>query len=226
MVEQLKSMKESLMACAQSQMGNLENVNAKEMGEVIDMIKDLSEAIYYCTVTDAMKERKEEMDSQEKIDSAIMADRMRSGYSSPMRMYYDEGGRRGYDHGRYGFDYGNDYSRQNGYENSGGRRGYRNEVPGNTDGRDERRGYDSGASTVERAVPSIVSDYREGRSHISRKGYMEGKENHQDKLIQMAGLEKYMKELSQDITEMINDASPEEKDMLREKLNSLSQKIV
>ena len=55
-MKQLETMKEQLMACAQGQMGNLQNVDAKELGEVIDMIKDLEEAIYYCTITKAMNE--------------------------------------------------------------------------------------------------------------------------------------------------------------------------
>jgi hypothetical protein len=50
----LKSMKDTLMCCAQGQMAHLETVDAKELGEVIDMIKDLEEAIYYCTITEAM----------------------------------------------------------------------------------------------------------------------------------------------------------------------------
>lgn len=35
-------------------MSNLEQVDAKEMGEVIDIIKDLEEAQYYCAITSAM----------------------------------------------------------------------------------------------------------------------------------------------------------------------------
>ena len=40
-MERLKAMKEALVSCAQSNMGNLDNVDAQELGEVIDMIKDL-----------------------------------------------------------------------------------------------------------------------------------------------------------------------------------------
>ena len=63
-MEQLKSMKQCLIACAQAQMNNLQNVDAKELGEVIDMIKDLEEACYYATITKAMTEenKKEEVD--------------------------------------------------------------------------------------------------------------------------------------------------------------------
>ena len=73
-------------------------------------------------------------------------------------------------------------------------------------------------------------DYREGRSGQSRRGYMEAKEMHngntpEDKKMKMQELEKYMHELTTDITEMIGDASPEEKNLLRNKLQTLTSKI-
>jgi len=37
-------------------MGNLHQVDTHELGEVIDMIKDLEEALYYCSITKAMEE--------------------------------------------------------------------------------------------------------------------------------------------------------------------------
>ena len=57
-MDKLKNVKECLMAQLQTQLGNLANVDAKEMGEVVDMIKDLEEAIYYCTITKAMTEKR------------------------------------------------------------------------------------------------------------------------------------------------------------------------
>ena len=61
-MEKLKSIKECLVAQVQNQLGNLANVDAKELGEVVDMVKDMEEAIYYKTITKAMegKERHEE----------------------------------------------------------------------------------------------------------------------------------------------------------------------
>lgn len=41
----------------------------------------------------------------------------------------------------------------------------------------------------------------------------------------MEELEKYMKELAKDITEMIQDASPEETTLLKSKLTNLAEKI-
>lgn len=63
-MERLKYMKNALMACAESQMSCLETVDAEELGEVIDMIKDLEEAMYYCTVTKAMEEKEHENGEQ------------------------------------------------------------------------------------------------------------------------------------------------------------------
>ena len=42
-MERLKSMKEAFVAQVQSQLGNLANVDAHELGEVVDMIKDKEE---------------------------------------------------------------------------------------------------------------------------------------------------------------------------------------
>ena len=48
---------------------------------------------------------------------------------------------------------------------------------------------------------------------------------HHDKAKQMKELEQYMQELSGDMMEMINDATPEEKEILSQKLSTLAEKI-
>ena len=47
----LKMMEKQLISCTQGQLGDISKVDTHELGEAIDMIKDLSEAIYYCTIT-------------------------------------------------------------------------------------------------------------------------------------------------------------------------------
>ena len=99
MIERLKSVKECLMSTIQGQMGDLANVDAKELGEVVDMVKDLEEAIYYCTITKAMEESEKEGKHREKYyyDPAIHSGNIR--YYDPSRdidrmygrMYYDGG---------------------------------------------------------------------------------------------------------------------------------------
>jgi hypothetical protein len=159
-------------------MGNLQSVDAKELGEVIDMIKDLEEAIYYCTIVEAMEGNKEK-------EKHIETQRYYRDMERPMgRMYYGDGA-----------GGGSSPSGGNG-GNSGGSRMYRE--------------YDY--------HPYDMRDSREGRSPMSRKMYMETKEMHHDKSKQIQELEKYMNELSNDIIEMIEDAEPEERQILQKKL--------
>ena len=80
-MKRLEQMKECLIACVQNQInGHLDQVDTKELGEAIDMIKDLEEAIYYCTITKALKENEEE---QSFVDPAV-----RSGPGGHFRVRY------------------------------------------------------------------------------------------------------------------------------------------
>lgn len=198
-MDQLKTMKEQLVSQVQAQMGNLAAVDAKELGEVVDMIKDLEEAIYYCTIVDAMKEK-------EKDPQHLM-------YYTP---YYPKSP---YDDMMYNVyrDMDRDYGKM--YYTDGGRAQGGGNMNGNNSG---RTAY---YREPEDIYPMKIHDFREGRSPMSRKNYMESKEMHKDKNTQMQELEKYMRELSQDLTEMIQDASPEEKQLLHQKILTLAEKI-
>lgn len=197
MIERLNHMKECLMGQVQSQMGHLECVDAKELGEAIDMIKDLEEAIYYCTVTEAMNNPKKEHNwEMKKSDHHQENGDSRMYYGYPM-MYSDNGRNRREDGTFY-----MDSKDSNGMPNSGN-------GTSNTNYYDDPEGR----------------DYREGRSPMSRRMYMEAKHTGRDKATQLRELEKYMQELSQDITEMIADASPEEKQYLEKKITALASKI-
>ena len=75
-------------------------------------------------------------------------------------------------------------------------------------------------------MPNMMGrDPREGRSPMRRRMYMEGKEMHNDPSSQLHELEAYLQELSTDITEMVKDASPEERATLRQKMTTLASKI-
>lgn len=199
-MERLKHVKDTLLCAVESQIGDLAHVDAKELGEVVDMVKDMEEAMYYCSITKAMKEQEEE----EKYSKHI--------YPVPMHMpSYPEYRDMDRDHGRMYFD-------ERGMDYRGGirrqeRKDYRWD---REDYRDSERGN---------KYPMEIRDAREGKSPISRKNYMESKELHQGTPAQMKELEKYLQELSQDITEMIADASPEEKTVLQQKLSILASKI-
>ena len=150
MIEELKRMKNCLITQAQSQMNNLSMVNTREMGEVIDMIKDLEESIYYCTIVEA-------------IAGDSNYNYYRDIDQNQGRMYYS----------------GND-----------------------------------------------LRDTKEGRSPMIRRKYMESKEMHKDKNSRMQELEKYTRELSADVIDMIRGSSMEEKQILQRKLNEIASQIM
>ena len=134
-LEKLHWMEKELIGEAEKQFECLEKVCTKELGEVIDMIKDLEEAKYYYAVTGAMEEgswKTEKSDHLHKEDSR-----------------------------------------------------------------------------------------QESRS----QKYLEAREMKKDKAIQLRELEKYIQEMSQEIIDMISDASAEEKAYLEKKLTALGTKI-
>lgn len=212
-MKQLKNMKETLIAATQAQLTNLENVNTQELGCAIDMIKDLSEAIYYCEIVDSMKEAAEEKEEmmkmmkysgggqQQQSPQAMMYfhERVREPYFDEMRdmdrnygrMYYSEGGG-GSSHG--------------GGNSSGGSRG-------------GSRGYSEPTYTSS-------SDAYAGRSGNRRRSYMESKQMNTDKNTHIKELDAYAQELTSDILEMIHEAGPEEKQLLKKKMTELASKIV
>ena len=55
MKDKLKCIQSKLIALAYQQLESPECVDAKELGAVVDIIKDIDEAIYYCTVVKAME---------------------------------------------------------------------------------------------------------------------------------------------------------------------------
>lgn len=198
-MEQLKAMKEQLTSIVQGQLAHTDSVDTKELGEAVDMIKDLAEAIYYCSITEAMDENKDKGNiyyyTTYRPDMMTRYDEI----FDPNRMFY--GGQ------------GSNNSR-------GGSRMYRtgrriNPVYYQPDYRE----YDYPEQMLQDHDP------REGIARKSRRMYMESKELHKDSATQMKELEKYIQDLSKDVTEMIEHATPEEKQLLQQKIMTLSTKI-
>ena len=71
----------------------------------------------------------------------------------------------------------------------------------------------------------MTRDPKQGRAYMRRKSYMEAKQLHKDAPSQMKQLEAYLQQLSGDITEMVMNASPEQKTMLKQKMMNLAEKI-
>ena len=180
-MEELKTMKQQFISAVQGELAKgINKVDAHEMGEVIDMIKDLSEAIYYCSVTDAMDK------SSQENKEYYMEKYMPSKYYTPYPRYYDE--------------------RNRDMEMYSGRM-YFTEPKVNISTRS-----------------NYARDMREGRSPVSRRMFMETKESGSIEG-SMKELEHYLKDLSEDVVEMIENLNDEERIVVKQKLSALANKI-
>lgn len=215
-------MLEKLTKCAEMEFEKgVENVDTKEMGEVVDIIKDLAEAEYYAKITKAMDEAEygEEYDYM-----GAYEDDMRKGYRGQPRdsrgryMSRRGRGRRGYEEPMYHMplEMYKDYSAEE-----------LRDMDRNTMGRMYYTEGSTGGSMATRSQGSMNGgrDSREGRSGTSRRGYMEAKEQGKEKGEKMKELENYMKSMAEDLTEAIEGATPEERAMAKNKLSVLVSKM-
>ena len=148
-MKKLCKIKDTLINLVEQQMTNPQCVDTHEMGEVIDMIKDLAETCYYVSIVEAMEDKEDNEESSRQTDT----------------IYY--------------------------------------------------------------GIGAMNDDNKKmGHSPMKRKSYIESKERHMDQALQMRELEDYAQELTSDLLEMIQDATPEEKQLLQRKIATLATKIV
>lgn len=210
-MERLMKIKDQLIEQVQSQMGDLKCVDTQELGEVIDMIKDLTKAIYYCEVYEQMEE----------AEQSRKAEGTNNYYYTEKYIPYD---------GYYNRDMDRWYGKMY-YPEGSGDMPFRAPASGSGDhgGHSSESAHSEGVSSrgyyTERDYPLYLRDEREGRSPMKRKMYMESKTSGQDASKAMKELESYMQDLTSDMMELLDKASPEEKAMLQKKVNTLATKV-
>ena len=186
-----------------------ENVDTCEMGQVVDMIKDLNEAEYKAVIVKAMKKADEE---KEEYDKMLLRELKEE--------YGEDAGRRFYDHYRYSdgrFAPKGHGSYRRGYEEPP----YYHMTP--------EMYRDMDRDTHSRMYYTDTGMNESGYDRAKRT-YTETKEMHrgntpEDKKAKMQELERYAKSLTEDVVEMVSDMSDEEKNLLRTKMQILMQKI-
>lgn len=221
-IKRMHDMIEKLSECAKSEFDKgIDNVNTDEMGKVTDMLKDLAEAMYYRTLTNIM----EESDAEEILG---MLD----------RRFYDD--YRYKTTGRYAPKGKGSYVGRRGYEEPPYMHMMNREDLQDWDSMSERermrdldrasRGRMYYTETEPMHKDGGMRDSREGKAGMMRKGYMETKEMHkgttpQDKEANMHSLESYLKELSEDLTELLPYMIPEERQMAKTRITTLAAKM-
>jgi hypothetical protein len=220
-IERMHKMIECLTEKALAELDKgIENVDTNEMGEVVDMIKDLNEAEYRAVIVKSMKEADEEQKEYDKELLRTLKDE-----------YGEEGGRRYYDHYRYA----------NGRfapKGRGTRRGYEEppyyHMPINYNDPEYMRDMDKDMGRMYYTEPTVSGN---GSSHMTESGYDRAKRNYtetkemhksntpEDKEHKMKALDSYIKELGGDITQLIGDMTAEERNLMRTKLSTLVSKL-
>lgn len=241
-IKNIHCMVEKLAECAKREVEKgIEQLNAEEMGEVTDMIKDLCEAEYYARIAKAMEKSEEEDEAEEKYIRKILKEENKDEYKR-MREEYgeEEADRRFYDNyrykssGRFAPKGRGSYMPRRGYDEPP----YYHMTPDMMREHDPEywRDMDRRAGKLYYTEPvrmdgmKEMHDRKDGKSWEKRRGYMETKEAHkdntpQDKQEKMKSLEAYAKELTEDVIDMVADATPEERNLLRQKMQVLIQKI-
>lgn len=216
-IKNIHSMIEKLSECAKVELDKgVENIDTKEMGEVAEIIKELSEAEYYAKISKAMDESEygEDYDYMGAYDE-------RKGYRGQPRdsrgrymsrrsctepMMHDEMREMEYMDGRmyYVGSTGSNTSNMGGSSNTGS------------------RGYSEGGQMSSRMQRDGESESRYDRA---KRGYEEAKEHGKEKSEKMRELEAYTRELAEDVTNMLSGMSTEEKALLKQKFSTLMTKI-
>lgn len=166
-MKHLIKIKKQLVDCVEEELSQgLCSVDTHELGEVIDMIKDLDEAIFYCIMGHHQLEK----------DEAATTALQHCCHCDGVEI-------------------------------------------------EEEPEEHTFMKKEHMAATYDAHDEKEGHSYKKRKAYLEAKERNSDKIVQMKELEEYMKDLSMDITDMIKDASTEERQLLEKRIQSLATKI-
>lgn len=209
-IERIHKMQECLTEKAVNELEKgVENVDTSEMGQVVDMIKDLAEAEYHSIISKAMKKADEE---EEEYDKELLR--------SLKAEYGEESGRRYYDQYRYAngrFAPKGKGIYRRGYEEPP----YMHMYPEAEHMRDMDREYGKMYYTE----PMSESNYDRAKRNYTETKEMHKNNTPEDKEHKMKSLDSYTKELASDITGMVADMSAEEKNLLRTKLSTLVSKI-
>lgn len=214
-IKRMHEMQECLTEKALSELEKgTDHVDTCEMGQVVDMIKDLAEAEYRATITKAMEEAKEEKEEYDKILLRELKEE-----------YGEDTGRRFYDHYRYAdgrFAPKGRGTYRRGYEEPP----YWHMTPERYHDMEYSRDMDRGNGRMYYTEPT----HTESRYESAKRAYTESKELHkgnepQDKEAKMRELEKYMKEMSDDLLNLMKGMSQEEMNMAKSKLSVLVSKM-
>lgn len=196
--ERVCALKDRMISLIETQVnGNIESVDAKELGEVADISKDMAEIMKLCCEAEYYHKITEAMDKNSNEDNMFYMNK----YAPETRTYRDGNTSRYYDI---------NYSR-----NMPGRRMYHDDLKPWTDEMMDRMYYNNPQSR----------DPKEGKAWMSRRMYLDSRDKGVEKTERQKELEHYMNDITDDIMEMVSNMENSDKAMLKQKLTAIAGKL-
>lgn len=206
------------------------NVNLREAGQIVYMIKDLADAEYHSLISKAMKESEEEDEAEEKYIKRMLKEERSDEYKRMREQYGDEEGeRRFYDNYRYA----------NGRfapKGRGTRRGYEEMMPfdyrTNIDGiynNEHLRDMDRGMGRMYYTPAGRGMDEIQSRYDRAKRGYEERRTMHPGDMDEdregMKRLEELLNVVGGDVKELMPKMSQSEKAMTAQKMETWARML-
>lgn len=195
-IERIHEMIEKLSECAKCEFDKgIENVDTAEMSEVVDMIADLSKAMYHRVLTENMLDSG--TDEVMEMFDRHSKDRR---YKMPYEMTV-------HDYKLHSPEYLRDMDRHT--------RG----VMYYTEPLEHKEKLHESKDDI------YESKYDRAKRMYTETKEIHKSNSAEDKQAKMRSLEAYMKELAEELSEIVTDMSADEKNLLRTKMQTLAQKI-
>lgn len=216
--EKVCAIKDRALCLVENQLnGNIENVDAEELGEVMDIAKDCAELMELCAEAEYYHKVTEAMDESDPATKSMYLNKYIPEYEGrfyteyPIKEKWKDDWKDKPRRTIYDPIMEDDFRNRMYYSNMGdnGSNGINN-----GSGMNRSNGNDSG-----------MRNPNEGRSPMTRRTYMDMKENGTDKTKRTEEMKKYAHDLTDDLTEMLENASPEEKTTMKQLLANFVNKI-
>lgn len=207
--EKVCAIKDKALCLVENQInGDITTVDAEELGEVADIAKDMAELMKYCAEAEYYHKVTEAMDEADPEEKSAKLNKYIPEYEGKFYTPVMDMARMRDSRGRYMYTEPYDYEDDR-YDRMHSNRMYYSSMNDN-----------HGSANM----ATMTGDSKSGRAYISRRGYMEANEKG-DSDKKTKELENYIKDLSEDLMDMIETMDANSRAVLKNKITQLATKM-
>lgn len=203
--EKVCAIKDKALCLVENQInGDITTVDAEELGEVADIAKDMAELMKYCAEAEYYHKVTEAMDEADPEEKSAKLNKYIPEYEGKFYTPVMDMARMRDSRGRYMYTEPYDYEDDR-YDRMHSNRMYYSSMNDNHGS-------------------AMNGDPKSGRAYISRRGYMEANEKG-DSDKKTKELDNYIKDLSEDLMDMIETMDSNSRAVLKNKITQLATKM-